>query len=84
MTAAGKFSLLLFTSSLPDSPTKLGFLNFPTSSFCRQRLAPIKSMEGSRMPAYKLDVEVKPNGIIFFFFLIYIVLFDLVISFNFL
>lgn len=75
MTAAAKFSLV-YTSSpeldFADSPpsTKLGFAKFRSTSIGFQRnitsiskkLAPIKAMEGSRMPSYEFDVEVKPNG----------------------
>ncbi|XP_024978837.1 adenylyl-sulfate kinase 3-like [Cynara cardunculus var. scolymus] len=74
MAAAAKFSLI-FTSSpgldhVDPSPTKLGFANFREMSVSCQRnitsalknLAPIKAMEASRTPPYKVDVEVKPNG----------------------
>ncbi|KAJ9540879.1 hypothetical protein OSB04_027385 [Centaurea solstitialis] len=69
MTAAGKFSLILTPpspeSDLVDSPpAKLGFASFRRSmtSAALKNLAPIKAMEASRTPSYKLDVEVKPNG----------------------
>lgn len=66
MSVAGKFSI-----TFNCSPSKLGFINFnKTSSFdCRKnipsnsknKLAPIKAMESSRMPSFKVDVELKPN-----------------------
>lgn len=72
MTASAKFSLV-YTSSPeldfvhPPPSTKLGFAKFRTTSIgylrnmtsTSKNLAPIKAMEGSRMPSY---VEVKPNG----------------------
>ncbi|KAD5960937.1 hypothetical protein R6Q59_013958 [Mikania micrantha] len=74
MTAAGKFTSIFPSSSVFDfvdrPPTSLGFANFlPMSSESRRNmtsalknLAPIKAIEGSRMPLYAVDVEVKSNG----------------------
>ncbi|XP_071706119.1 adenylyl-sulfate kinase 3-like [Rutidosis leptorrhynchoides] len=74
MTAAAKISLI-FTSFpgldfVDPPPTILGFPNFKPRSIDRRRnltsalknLAPIKAMESSRMPSYKVDSEIKPNG----------------------
>lgn len=65
MTTALNFSSIFTSSSrlfdsVDQSPTNLGFLNFPTT-LTFKHLAPIKAIEGSRMPSYTVDVEVKSN-----------------------
>lgn len=74
MTAAAKISLTFTCSpgfdSVDHPPTSLGFWNFKLTSIdCRRsmssalkNMAPMKAMESSRMPSYKVDVEVNPNG----------------------